>query len=182
MFEIFILIFSTILSNYKLQILSIIIVLYLIYYHKLKFFVFIQKQTLSQGRKRISKTLPAYPNGWFVVLRSEELQIGQTKYIDTHGESLVVFRGNNKQTYVLSAYCPHLGANLGVEGRVVNDSCIQCPFHSWTFDGETGNCVIGKDKKVKHGIKYEYEYNNQDEECVENSKFEFKSKKRKILK
>jgi nitrite reductase/ring-hydroxylating ferredoxin subunit len=34
-----------------------------------------------------------------------------------------------------------MGANLGIGGKVVNDSCVQCPFHGWLFDGETGMCV-----------------------------------------
>ena len=76
----------------------------------------------------------------------------------------------------LNAFCPHLGANLGVEGKVVHDSCIQCPFHAWTFDGETGNCVVGKDKKPKEGISYEYEINPETEKC------EFKQTKTEQIK
>jgi cholesterol 7-dehydrogenase len=34
-----------------------------------------------------------------------------------------------------------MGANLGIGGQVVNDNCIQCPFHGWLFNGETGQCV-----------------------------------------
>jgi nitrite reductase/ring-hydroxylating ferredoxin subunit len=24
---------------------------------------------------------------------------------------------------------------------VVNDNCVQCPFHGWLYDGRTGQCV-----------------------------------------
>ena len=41
---------------------------------------------------------------------------------------------------VLDAYCPHLGANLGVSGRVKGD-CIECPFHAWQFQGADGKCA-----------------------------------------
>jgi len=34
-----------------------------------------------------------------------------------------------------------MGANLGIGGQVVNDKCIQCPFHGWLYDGKTGDCV-----------------------------------------
>ena len=156
---------SYIFENIPFQIFAIFAILYLCYYIKYGFYIFRQKKKYTQGRHRIGKTLPAHPNGWFIVLRSDELKKGETKYVDAHGESLVVFRGNNGSSYVLSAYCSHLGANLGVEGRVVHDSCIQCPFHAWTFDGETGNCVIGKDKKVKEGIQYEYEFNCETQTC-----------------
>jgi cholesterol 7-dehydrogenase len=41
-----------------------------------------------------------------------------------------------------------MGANLGIGGKVVNDSCVQCPFHGWLFDGETGMCVDHDKKPV----------------------------------
>ena len=44
------------------------------------------------------------------------------------------------QVSIVDAYCPHLGANLGVGGRV-HGNCIECPFHGWQFDGESGQCV-----------------------------------------
>ena len=52
-----------------------------------------------------------------------------------------MFRGNDGVAYVVDAYCPHLGANMSVLGKVINDNCIQCPFHGWTFRGEDGLCV-----------------------------------------
>jgi cholesterol 7-dehydrogenase len=151
-------------------ILGVLTILYILYYKKYGFYYFIQKKSYTIGKHRIGKTLPAFPNGWFVVLKSDELAVGETKYVDSHGESLAVFRGNNGKSYVLSAFCAHLGANLGVEGRVVHDSCIQCPFHAWTFDGETGNCVVGKQKIPKEGIKYEYEFDPKTKKCEFNEK------------
>ena len=56
------------------------------------------------------------------------------------GENLVVFRNSEGKARVLDAYCPHLGANLGIGGRVVGD-CIECPFHGWQFDGQDGKCT-----------------------------------------
>jgi len=53
---------------------------------------------------------------------------------------VAVFRGDDGKAYVVDAYCPHLGANLGVGGRVVG-GCIECPFHGWQFRGEDGKCV-----------------------------------------
>ncbi|CAN7990856.1 unnamed protein product [Ixodes pacificus] len=40
----------------------------------------------------------------------------------------------------MDAYCPHLGAHLGVMGRVVGD-CIECPFHGWRFRAKDGACT-----------------------------------------
>ena len=37
------------------------------------------------------------------------------------GEGIAVFRGENGRVYAVDAYCPHLGANLGVGGRVIGE-------------------------------------------------------------
>ncbi len=51
------------------------------------------------------------------------------------GRDLVLFRGDDGTARVFDAHCPHLGAHLGVGGRVCGDG-IACPFHGWRFDGE----------------------------------------------
>ena len=50
------------------------------------------------------------------------------------GQDLVLFRGEDGTARVFDAHCPHLGAHLGVGGRVCGDGII-CPFHGWRFDG-----------------------------------------------
>lgn len=67
-----------------------------------------------------------------------------------------MFRGEDGKVYATDAYCAHMGANLAVGGTVKFGNCIQCPFHGWTFDGATGNCVLGSDKRVRTATKYEY--------------------------
>lgn len=51
------------------------------------------------------------------------------------GRDLVLFRAEDGRARVFDAHCPHLGAHLGVGGRVVKNG-IRCPFHGWCFDGE----------------------------------------------
>lgn len=100
------------------------------------------KKETANYMRRIRKTgdiPPVYPNGWFHLLDSSELKKGDSKYVSALGQYLVVFRGRSGQVHILDAYCPHLGANLGVGGIVIGD-CIQCPFHGWTFRGEDGKC------------------------------------------
>ena len=79
------------------------------------------------------------PNGWFAVEWSHCLGEGEVKAIRCFGRDLVLYRSRSGQPFLLDAYCPHLGAHLGVGGRVVGDS-VRCPFHGWRFDG-TGQCV-----------------------------------------
>ena len=80
------------------------------------------------------------PNGWFIVATAAEIAPGQTKPLHYFGRDLVLFRTASGEPRLVDAYCPHLGAHLGVGGRVV-DETIQCPFHGWRFDGASGACV-----------------------------------------
>ena len=65
------------------------------------------------------------------------------------GTEFAVFRGQESgEVFITDVYCPHLGANVTTGGKVVGD-CVQCPFHEWKFDGQTGKCVeIPYAKKV----------------------------------
>ncbi|XP_060106592.1 cholesterol 7-desaturase nvd-like [Heteronotia binoei] len=98
--------------------------------------------------RRTGQLPPVYPNGWFRLLDSAQLARGEVRSVAALGEQFAVFRDLNGQSYVLDAYCPHLGANLSVGGRVVG-SCIECPFHGWQFSGKDGKCTrIPYAKKV----------------------------------
>ena len=94
---------------------------------------------MARMRRVIGDIPPVYPNCWYEVIPSEELPVGTVKAISIIGKNLVAFRNNNGRACVMDAYCPHLGANLGVGGQV-KGNCIECPFHGWQFDGETGEC------------------------------------------
>lgn len=80
---------------------------------------------------------PPYPNGWFFVTQSEKLNVGDVKEISILGNEFALFRGEDGKARMVSAFCPHLGANLAIGGQVQNN-CISCPFHGWKFDGDNG--------------------------------------------
>lgn len=66
---------------------------------------------------------------------------------------MVVFRTEKGVPHVFDAYCPHLGANLGV-GGIVRGDCIECPFHQWSFRGSDGECInvpysLNGNRKIK---------------------------------
>jgi cholesterol 7-desaturase len=86
------------------------------------------------GRAR----LPPFPDGWYAVAWSSELGIGDIVTSMLAGSEVVLFRTSDGIS-VMEAHCPHLGAHLGLGGRVEGDS-IRCPFHGFCFDRE-GNCV-----------------------------------------
>ena len=79
------------------------------------------------------------PSGWFPVGASSDLAAGAVRRLQYFGRELVLFRTEAGEAHVLDGYCPHLGAHLGVGGRVEGEG-IRCPFHAWRFDG-VGRCV-----------------------------------------
>ncbi|XP_038124189.1 cholesterol 7-desaturase nvd [Cyprinodon tularosa] len=93
----------------------------------------------ARSRRRVGELPPVYPNGWYRVLDSHMLARGEVKNVYILGQQLAVFRGHDGIAYVLDAYCPHLGANLAVGGRVLGN-CIECPFHGWQYRGTDGKC------------------------------------------
>src|SRR5205807_10497996 len=77
--------------------------------------------------------------GWFVVAFSDEIAVGAILPLRYFGRDLVAFRGEDGRVHLIEAHCAHMGAHLGVGGKVVG-CAIQCPFHGWRSAGE-GNCV-----------------------------------------
>lgn len=86
-----------------------------------------------------------FPCGWYRICDSEDVaKRGELKHIYVLGREMVVFRSDDEhaQVSVVDAFCVHMGANLGVGGKVVpGTSCLQCPFHLWEFDGKSGRCT-----------------------------------------
>ncbi len=78
---------------------------------------------------------PAVPDGWYSICASDDVEPGQVKAMRYLDQELVVFRADDGRVRVFDAYCPHLGAHLGVGGRVCGEGIV-CPFHGWRFDGE----------------------------------------------
>jgi len=83
---------------------------------------------------------PPFPNGWFKICDVSDLANDKIHCVSALGLNLIVYiskqqqqRGGDKKVVVSDAFCPHMGAHLGV-GGVITDKGIQCPFHQWTFD------------------------------------------------
>src|SRR4051794_12309092 len=80
------------------------------------------------------------PHGWFIVSEAKDLEPGQVVPVHYFGQDLVLFRTESGEPRLLEAYCAHLGAHLGVGGRV-EGGCMVCPFHGWKYDGDSGKCT-----------------------------------------
>lgn len=79
-----------------------------------------------------------FSQSWFPICLAEEVVAASAKSFPFLDGRVVVFRDEAGVARVLSAYCPHLGADLGV-GEVV-DGALRCAFHHWSFDRD-GRCV-----------------------------------------
>jgi phenylpropionate dioxygenase-like ring-hydroxylating dioxygenase large terminal subunit len=79
-----------------------------------------------------------FRQSWYPVALSSKVAAAQVLGVEFLDGHVVVFRGEDKVVRVMSAYCPHIGADLSV-GRVVGNN-VQCAFHHWEYDG-TGQCV-----------------------------------------
>ncbi|CAG2114361.1 unnamed protein product, partial [Medioppia subpectinata] len=99
---------------------------------------------VSQSETQDTDLPPHYPNSWIPVLESRNIRVNEMKTLTVFGQELVAYRSQSGRVSVLDAYCPHLGANIGVGGMAVKEcgeECIRCPFHGWTFRVTDGLCV-----------------------------------------
>jgi phenylpropionate dioxygenase-like ring-hydroxylating dioxygenase large terminal subunit len=79
-----------------------------------------------------------FSQSWFVMCMSSEVAPGQLKGLDFLDGRVVVYRDAAGKAHVLSAYCPHMGADLAC-GKV-NGNEVICAFHEWSF-GANGKCT-----------------------------------------
>ncbi|MGV4986834.1 aromatic ring-hydroxylating oxygenase subunit alpha [Streptomyces sp. NRAIS4] len=84
-----------------------------------------------------------FPSGWFALARSRELAPGRVLTRRLADEDVVLYRTRDGRPYAVRAYCPHLGAHLGVGGTVEDDNLV-CPFHRFAFAPD-GVCVSTPD-------------------------------------
>lgn len=96
----------------------------------MSFSVRLNSRTLDGG-----KLLPyaQFPTGWFQVAWSHEVPTGSVVPLRYFAQDLVCYRGASGSVAVFDAYCRHLGANLAVGGKVIDDN-LKCPFHGWEYD------------------------------------------------
>jgi phenylpropionate dioxygenase-like ring-hydroxylating dioxygenase large terminal subunit len=99
----------------------------------------VNSQNFRSTRKPKTFNNPArFIEGWYWVIPSRNLTVGEVKPITILGRKLVIYRGQDRRAVIFDAYCPHMGAHLA-EGTV-EGSELRCYFHRWKFDAE-GICV-----------------------------------------
>ncbi|HRE44023.1 MAG TPA: Rieske 2Fe-2S domain-containing protein [Terricaulis sp.] len=95
------------------------------------------------------------PTGWFQVGWSHELKAGDVRALKYFKQQQVMYRGEDGQAVVMSAFCAHFGAHLAHGGRV--EGCnIVCPYHGWTWGPDGRNIMApseGKASEARRRIK-----------------------------
>ena len=98
-----------------------------------------------------------YQAGWYRFDSSTKIKQGKIYSYHYFAKSLVCYRDKKGIVNIFDAHCPHLGAHLGVGGKIVDDKLI-CPFHGWQYNS-AGQCVTIPYCKVipKKAILQRYE-------------------------
>jgi nitrite reductase/ring-hydroxylating ferredoxin subunit/uncharacterized membrane protein len=78
---------------------------------------------------------------WTPALSAGLLAEGERRRVDVKGQPVLLYRYDG-QTYAIGAVCSHLGGPLE-QGKIVDEVCIQCPWHDSVFDLRDGHVVHG---------------------------------------
>lgn len=99
----------------------------------------IEKERVITTEVREKTKLDPFPNGWYVLEFSNQLQKGEIRAVTFVGQELVLYRTTSGKAVVSDAFCPHLGAHFAHGGKIIGEN-IQCPFHGFEFNCE-GTCT-----------------------------------------
>lgn len=85
-----------------------------------------------------------FPTSWFQVDWTDALKPGDVKPLKYFGKDLVLYRTEDGEAILSSAFCPHMGAHLG-HGGVVDGAIIRCPYHGWEWGKDGRNTLVPSD-------------------------------------
>eukprot|EP00884_Botryococcus_braunii_P011470 jgi/Botrbrau1/20323/Bobra.0006s0006.1 len=77
---------------------------------------------------------------WYPVHRTQDIPEGEPTRVWLFQEPYVVLRRPGMAPVAMLDRCPHRQAALS-EGRMTSGGNLQCAYHGWTFQGETGHLV-----------------------------------------
>lgn len=93
----------------------------------------------------------AYPRSWWAVAFSHDVRPGRVVPARLFERDVVLWRESSGLLHCMAAYCPHLGAHLGIGGEVLNDQ-LQCPFHGWRYDGDGCLAAVPGSQHLRGGV------------------------------
>lgn len=104
----------------------------------------IERDANTEPKKRQNNYLPFEGDGglfyqtWYPICLTSDVITGQVIGRDFLDGRVAIYRTEDGAAHVVSAYCPHIGADLSV-GSVQGQN-LQCAFHKWEY-GVGGICV-----------------------------------------
>lgn len=78
-----------------------------------------------------------FSQSWFPICLASDVAKGKVKGFDFLDGRVVIWRGEDGEAQVTSAFCPHMGASLEA-GNIVGNR-IRCSFHHWEY-ASNGAC------------------------------------------
>ena len=76
---------------------------------------------------------------WWPIALSDEISASKPKAYSMGEESIVLFRDSDGVARALENRCPHRRVPFTL-GTIRKEGWLQCGYHGWSFDGETGRC------------------------------------------
>ncbi len=92
-------------------------------------------------------------DNYFKVCNIAELKESQGERFLVNDTDIALFKIDGK-IYAVNNVCPHKQANIMHEGFVEN-GCVTCPLHGWTFEIATGNLLGGSRGLKSYPVKIE---------------------------
>lgn len=69
------------------------------------------------------------------VAKVGDIEVGKGKAFEVEDRVIAVFNDDGKY-FAIDDMCPHMGASLAT--GFLEDSCVTCPWHAWSFDVRDG--------------------------------------------
>lgn len=94
--------------------------------------------------KRLVRPIPRegedglFRQSWYALCKSADVPKGAVVGRDFLDGRVVIYRGIDGVAQVLSAYCPHIGADLSL--GTVSGNELRCAFHHWEYNRD-GRCI-----------------------------------------
>lgn len=94
-------------------------------------------------RRPLGKPVPfegeggTFTQSWYPICMSSAATSDFVRGFDFLDGRVIAFRDKDGQPHVMSAYCPHLGADLSIGDMI--DGSVRCVYHHWKY-GADGRC------------------------------------------
>ena len=75
---------------------------------------------------------------WHSVAKTKDIEEGKAQIVELNNRQMALFKLQGAFCAIQNN-CPHRGGPLG-EGEVENGQ-VTCPWHGWTFDLKSGECI-----------------------------------------